>query len=602
MSTVPVGNNVNPLSWLSVLNEVNGTTNAAEAQQVSETNRSVTFTATVNGVVTTVTMNIPDDLELPEEVTPEAIDNLMAQLVEGDFNLTQTQLLAIKASITKTYNQMASALASVQSSSTGKVMFDLYQLMALLVEVGQSQRNAARDLRTAQNQQIQNSIQAQADEQRNAAIVGLVVGVTCGVISAAVSVGMLAGQGAAYKTQINAARASGMEAAQSKVTMLQNADTPEHAQAQFNKVAGEKGMPTGQALEEFKAKIDNAPNVTKARQGFEAAQAAQELDGAQTKLAEAKEQTALSYRQKSEADLQVETAEKDVATKQSLAAAKQKELKVPLGGSKSGREALSRYENYCKRTKQEPNPELVQAYKDVDAAESTLKAAKAEQASQAKALDAAKLAQKTAEDDLAAAQTKAKAAGLKEGEKPQDLATARKEYRAALENEADSYTETYKSAISRGASKSEIAKAKNEMRLARAYVNNEIMKDPGLQTTPTEYKEALTQARENASMLGRELEQNVDYRGALRRIEMFGGINAINTAIGNMLQSMTQSISGEISSEATRMGAEQQKEQEQLDQTKDLFSQAQSVIDAAVQLMNAVRQAETQSMRDAIQA
>ena len=65
---------------------------------------------------------------------------------------------------------------------------------------------------------------------------------------------------------------------------------------------------------------------------------------------------------------------------------------------------------------------------------------------------------------------------------------------------------------------------------------------------------------------------------------------------------MTQSISGAINSEATRMGADQQKEQEQLDQTKDLFNQAQNVVNAAVQLMQAVRQAEAQSMRDAIQA
>jgi hypothetical protein len=105
-----------------------------------------------------------------------------------------------------------------------------------------------------------------------------------------------------------------------------------------------------------------------------------------------------------------------------------------------------------------------------------------------------------------------------------------------------------------------------------------------------------------ADAAAQRLNNNMDYRGALRRIETLTGINAINTAIGNMLQSMTQSISGAITSEATRMGADQQKEQEQLDQTKDLFNQAQSVVDAAVQLMQAVRQAEAQSMRDAIQA
>ena len=307
MSTVPVGNNVNPLSWLSVLNEVNGTTNAAEAQQVSETNRSVTFTATVNGVVTTVTMNVPDDLELPAEVTPDAIDNLMATLVEGDFNLTQTQLLAIKASITKTYNQMASALAAVQSNSTGRVMFDLYQLMALLVEVAQSQRDAARDLRNTQNQQIQNSIQAQADSQRDAAIVGLVVGVTCGVISAAVSVGMLAGQAVSYKGQINAARSSGVEATQNQVTMLQNADTPEHAQAQLAKV--EAGIKTEGLASGVKNTITG--NTADAKAKF---LAAKNIEQKQANVNDASAQLTEAKQVESQAADVVKTKEAELAT------------------------------------------------------------------------------------------------------------------------------------------------------------------------------------------------------------------------------------------------------------------------------------------------
>ena len=182
--------NTNPtmVSWEALLNQVNEASNAGK---VSETNRSVTFTTQLDDGVASVIVNIPDDLELPSAVTPEAIETLMTKLGGADFNLNETQLALIKDEITKVYNQMAGALSATQSKSTGAVMFDLYQLMALLVEVAQSQRNAARDLRNTQNQQIQNSIQSQADAQRNAAIVGLVVGVTCGVLSAAVSVGML---------------------------------------------------------------------------------------------------------------------------------------------------------------------------------------------------------------------------------------------------------------------------------------------------------------------------------------------------------------------------------------------------------------------------
>ena len=138
------------------------------------------------------------------------------------------------------------------------------------------------------------------------------------------------------------------------------------------------------------------------------------------------------------------------------------------------------------------------------------------------------------------------------------------------------------------------------MRMARAYVANELAQD-GV-TTASEHRQDVVSAQMRADTTAQGLNNNLDYRDALRSIEKFAAINAINVALGNMLQSMTQSISGMINSEATRMGAEKEKEQEQLDQTKDLFSQAQSVVDAAIQLMNAVRSAETQSMRDAIQA
>ena len=271
--------NTNPtmVSWEALLNQVNEASNAGK---VSETNRSVTFTTQLDDGVASVIVNIPDDLELPSAVTPEAIETLMTKLGGADFNLNETQLALIKDEITKVYNQMAGALSATQSKSTGAVMFDLYQLMALLVEVAQSQRNAARDLRNTQNQQIQNSIQSQADAQRNAAIVGLVVGVTCGVLSAAVSVGMLVGQGAAYKTQVNTARMSGMEAAQNKVTMLQNADTPQHAQAQLAKVEG--GIKTEGLAAGVKDTIN--ANTLEAKNQFEAAKT---VDAKQTRFNEA---------------------------------------------------------------------------------------------------------------------------------------------------------------------------------------------------------------------------------------------------------------------------------------------------------------------------
>ena len=594
--SMTVNGNAGMVSWEALLNQVNETSGAGE---VSQTNRSVTFTMEVDEGTTRLVVNIPDDLELPKEVTPGEIDSLMKRLSGSDFDLDEKQLAAIKEEITKVYNKMAGALSTVQSTSTGAVMFDLYQLMALLVEVAQSQRNAARDLRNTQNQQIQNSIQAQADAQRNAAIVGLVVGVTCGVISAAVSVGMLVGQSVAYKSQVNAARTSGMEASQNKVTMLQGADTPEHAQAQLEKV--EAGIKTEGLASGVKDSINNQTADAKAK-----FMAAKNIEQKQANVDRATGEVTEAKRVETEAAETVSRRETELAnaTKELNDAANVQELTqvdvpaVKIEGGKTPAEAKAEYISKCEEANVEPDVATRRMYDEAITAQDNLDAAKTTKAQASETVTQKEHAKTTAEAELADAKK-----AVPEGD-PKDVATARIQYRKALEQQAKNYATEYENAVAQKAPKAEIAAARDRMHVARAYVNSELMGNTTaeLKSTPTEYSKAIGDAKESVAVLGRTLDNNMEYKGALRRIEVFGGINAINTAIGNMLQSMTQSITGAINSEATRMGAEQQKEQEQLDQTKDLFSQAQNVVDAAIKLMQAVLQAETQSMRDAIQA
>ncbi len=581
MSTTPVGNNPNPLSWLAVLNEVNGTTNASEAQQVSTSNRSVTFTSDMFGKSISVTLNIPDDLDLPSEVTPDAINDLLAKLVDSKAISNYGEFMIVQDSIQKVYSQMAAALADTHSNSTGQVLFDLYQLMALLVEVAQSQRDAARDLRSTENQQIQNSIQAQADEQRAAALTGLIVGVTCGALSAIFSMAMMVGQGISYKGQINATRSSGMDAAQNKVSMLRNADTPEHAQAQLSKVTSERGMGT-EMQQRISNEIQHSETVSKARFNYEVAHG---VEMAKNDVTAAKTPEALS--QLEQANHNVETAQNELtrASEDVNGAVETEMFKVTE--TRSAAEAKQAYVSACEDVAQTPDDILMQKYNRAITAEQNLAEAKAA----------------VADHPITKAQARydsMKASAAELG--IPDFEKARADYRAALELEADKYAAKYEGAVSRGASKSEVDAARKDMRMARAIVNNELMKDPALQSTPTEYQKSLGDAMVASDSASQRLQGNIDYRQSLHRIEVFSGMNAINTAIGNMLMGMTQNISSMIGAEATRDGAETKMAEEQLDQTKDLFQQAQTLVNAAVQMMQAVRQAEAQSMRDAIQA
>ena len=78
--------------------------------------------------------------------------------------------------------------------------------------------------------------------------------------------------------------------------------------------------------------------------------------------------------------------------------------------------------------------------------------------------------------------------------------------------------------------------------------------------------------------------------------------NNLNQSINQVTQSLSSNLAQTRSAEATRQGADSKKEEEMLDQTKDLFQQEQKLIDQAVQLCSTVTQTENQSMRDAIQA
>ena len=85
---------------------------------------------------------------------------------------------------------------------------------------------------------------------------------------------------------------------------------------------------------------------------------------------------------------------------------------------------------------------------------------------------------------------------------------------------------------------------------ARPFIRrkNGIASLPGFmataQTDPSGFSAAVASMRPSQRLQG-----NIDYRQSLHRIEVFSGMNAINTAIGNMLMGMTQNISSMIGAE-----------------------------------------------------
>jgi len=193
------------------------------------------------------------------------------------------------------------------------------------------------------------------------------------------------------------------------------------------------------------------------------------------------------------------------------------------------------------------------------------------------------------------------------------IETARQEYRTAVNADITRFENEYEIAhheasqitkdtpkAEADAAKARLTAAENKLKLARAEGFNKLAQD-GI-TTENEYFQNVKDAQDKATTVDNLRQNSVEYKDAQRTIDRTNTTLTVTNIVGNAVNSMINSVTQWQQSEATRKGAEQKKSEEELDQTKDLFNQAQTLIDSVIKLMQAISQAETQSMRDAIQA
>lgn len=595
--------NNNPVDAMKMWETVLASVGDVQKTTTAEGKDALTITIGEGEAARTVTM-VPDDLELPATADSAALDSLVAKLAGLGLEMTPEEVAAFKDAAAQVYSAATKALADVKANSKGNTMFDLYALMKLMVEVAQKQRDAQREMRNTENQLIQKAIQNQADQQRDAAWLGLVVGVTCGLISAGISLGMMVGQSSAATKQSNLANNAGLDASSTKVDMLKMADSQIHADQQLatiqNKVGGET---SNRVLNEFDAKVNGgeAGNLKakfqEASSKLEQAQATFEAKNIQLEAAKAVHSEKVGAQNTAQQQYDAKAAEVGLAEKQAAfeqaAGAKQKYIRDELNAGRSpSQERLTELDNAT-----------AQAKATLDEAKQTLQPFETRLAN-------AKLEVTDAQGNVANAQNDVTLAKSALDTAKADLAKAKSDYVTTLKSVGDEYAEKYQVALDRqknppeGVDKAtldaDVKNARNEMLMARA-LEAKALSEPGL-LSPAEQKQLVSAAKAENDLSLQRLNSSEDYKQAGLRIQYLMGMNGIVQAIGGTLQSMSQNLSALEQAEATRQGAEQQRESEMLDQTKDLFAQDQKVIDAVVQLMQAVLQAETTSIRDAIQA
>jgi len=591
--SIQVNTGANAVNWealLGKLGEVEKST-GADGKEV------FTVTTNVDGETRTATISLPE-LDMPEVMDESTFEELVSKLEATGLGFTPEQVAEMKDSITQAYNAAADAVNDVKSNSKGSVLFDLYALMALMIEVAQSQRDAARDMRTAQNQAIQKSIQDQADMQREAARVGMIVGIVCGAASAVVSLGMMAAQSYTANTQSKIMAQSGADASKMHSTTLQNMDTVDHANAQFSRTEAKVGEAiSNRVMNDFETQLvdDQAgnlkTNLDNAVQGVETAKT--DVSVAETNVEAAK--TTLGLKEGEKRTAQAEFDQKSAAVDEAQKAYDQA-VANEAAQNESGKKLFG--------------PDSKAGTKAVENAKTKLDNAKAELNNAQVKLDKATAEVANQNDVLANCNRELANANTKLGQAETKLTQAREDYVKTVQDVAAQYESKYQTAVDKlanppeGATKAElkadVENARAEMEMAYAAEAKLLSEDNVL--TPSQQKDIVAAARTKVDVTTDRVYHRTDFKEAERRMGMFIGFNSINQAIGGVAQSVAQSLTAIKSADASRIGAETKEQEEMLDQTKDLFQQEQKLIDSVVQLLTAVIQAETQSMRDAIQA
>ena len=609
--SININTNANAVNWESLLNAIGDAAKTEGTQGVADT-RSVTFTTTVDGVETPVTVKIPDDLELPATVDSAAIDSLCEKLVKDTgLNFTEEQIKQIHDTLSSTLEKLSGAVNTDPTVKT--VMFDLYKLMALLVEVAQKQRDAMREMRLAENLSVQKAILDQASAQREAAVTGMIAGAICCAMQVAATGVAMYQQAKAFNSQLGTEKTSGLDVARQSVDMMKAANTQDSAQTQLNKVKSEVG--TQMSLDGH-TRIDS-----KVEGGFSNGQVRE----AQARFTEARD----AFQNKAEVSqaMQVLGSDANIDTVTSAElngfdapeVANVKTAVAKLDAFKAEAAKLDRYPGLSAEDKAFFADASTKPFESLSMADrtrmmqlkmSTPGLSTAELNFGDKPLAQLKADVKTAFD---AANADLKAQIAPGGPASVELEAAKANLRAQTKLEIQKYEDSYGNALqeyndaTKNGTKAEIAAASQkldtaaaELKYARALGNAKLMQ-PDVTDAQTHLADVNeTTAAYQAAQTTRA--NSVDYIKASNTITKAQAVNNLIAAIGSAGQSFIQNLTQMQQADATEQGALSKKSEEELDQTKDLFNQALTLVDSIVKLMQAVRAAEAQSMRDAIQA
>ena len=551
MINVNVSNNLQGVQgWDQLAGMVKtGETKAAGGAAVRIENDQIVVTVSDGKEMQSVTVSVPDLGAMDAVPDTAALQDIAAKIVAladslaavGSFNADGTAGPELQASISRLQSALTPMVGSsspgnvagssgsghkvgasnpydptASSMNTSKVLFDLFALMALMVEVAQKQRDTSREIRLTENQQIQNSIKQQADEMRSAAAISLAFGIVTSVISGVMSGLSLVKQSKAFSQQSTAVKA--MDTPTQNLQAAHLLSSPKAAETNLNTVQAKTS-----AQVQTKA-LEGTPS----REEF-----VQAIEPKKTALQQAEADQKAKLKELNDFKANHDANDPGVAEKEKAyndAVAKTNQARIEY--SQTEREFFGSLDS-----KQQMNEALITAKRDEIAAE---------------------------EAHLS------KAHGL-EKQVCKDKITLLKGELKDLQGQTD-YLRAYTTEL-------------------KAKYGSDVMK-----------AETMTKAQDSFNIAKAKVERNEQYASSQQMMNRWMGIQQLTMTLSQMTNAGGNMISEMVRAKATMEGVEQTQHNEQLDQIKDLFQQAQTVVQAIVQLMQAVLSAENESLMEAIRA
>lgn len=545
-------------NWNSLVGEaMQGTTLAgvgdAKAVQGADGNLTVTFTG-ANGLSQTVTIAPPALDEATGTLTEEGLADLRAKL-DGAFD-------ALKAALGRATTLSASDTAPATDAQ--KMLFDIYALMQLMLEIAQKERESARTQRQADLSREVADIRCQAEQQRTAARNGLIMSCVFSAASICAQAGTFFASSAAQASAAKMAKASGVDQAQQNLSLL---SAKNGAETGANLTKAGKSMTPEQLQaakanfaksETAKATLDSAVEQREAHIEASARGKAitAELDGKiAPKQAEVDRLTA-----------EVETLESDIA--------QAGEARAAVGGKGESALDAELAEKKTALTKAQGELDGLRAQR-----EDALEAAGASDAK----LQALNEKVKTANDAYV------DALNLDQSQLEAKLGAKRLELTQLERNPAANKAEIK-------AAKAEIADLEQQRTWGRAYVTDQKMKGGYTDSLAADI-EAAEQSFGKATKM---LEHDAAYKAAEARAHGWQTAGDLLRQTGQLLDSVTQSVTGMQQAAATEYEAAAKTAEDARAESDDLAASAQQLVQSVLDLLQAILAAENQSINQIV--